>query len=537
MNIALPVESFISFEARRVKNPKLLWAREPAQGPGCVAQYAWCLPIDGEHGAEYAEQSTTLRAERYGGTGVGSNGGGVRVGLHADHHVKGIGRTDLCGAKTSFAHSYGGSTANAAVREAIWGEVFNMALPFGAVVAKAIILTGSELPGEGADTATRQRRALLVRPNFLRPAHYLRASLFKPTASFRARWPSDADRVRVCARRFGAGVSEALQYASRSNLPELLAEAYRRFAWQIAAARAKRLVHSSLSASNIAMDGRFVDFGGASGLSDHGRIIVAPGCPDAWSQHEPLHEAILDLVLQLSKYGQLKVPPNDLIDSLRAGFLKTLKSRFQIELVKLLGVPESQLTPADIGEAYPILWQLVEAGNTKRFQLRPPCDSCSSHGERMGAYHLGTILKALVNAESETDADRAISGFIQDVPIRVRLVQTSFAIWARCAGTRPGQEKQVRSYLRFNVHRQNASLSSLHFFPLKSRVDRLLREDGDVQSFIDRLVSSVALRVMNPHEDGSIRSADGRVFASPGQGCLLDDAPADAAALCLDHLE
>jgi hypothetical protein len=119
--------------------------------------------------------------ERYGGRGASGNGGGVRCGWIGDLTIKGIGRSDLAGQDAPFWHSYGGCSLPEAIREAIWGDVYDAALPYGAVRVEAIITTGTQVPLHDAEDFGGEMcpRALILRRPFLRPAHYMRSMLFQ----------------------------------------------------------------------------------------------------------------------------------------------------------------------------------------------------------------------------------------------------------------------------------------------------------------------------------------------------------------------
>jgi hypothetical protein len=341
-NTLLPWQTFFSFEALRVAKPVLAWINDVDSSEDYLRRYSYCIPLSNEPPELYINSRVAMLAERYGGDGIGVNGGGVRCGNIHGRQIKGVGRTDLAGIGEGYWHSYGGATLHEALRETIWGEVFNKALPFGAITVEAIIVvSGSELELHypTSDGNTKSYRALMVRPQFIRPAHYLRATLFHPSPEFKASNPNDTERTRAAIKSLHLCLIQTLDANKGRSIIDLLTETYQRFAIQIATARAKRLFHGALSPSNISLDGRFLDFGMSSSVSDFGRVVIARGCPDAWLQHSLLAISIYDLVFFIRKYSNNVFDPVKTSTSIINTFQATLDYRFSVEILKLTGIP------------------------------------------------------------------------------------------------------------------------------------------------------------------------------------------------------
>src|SRR5690348_8288649 len=142
----LPSSSFVPFTAWRLTHPNVVWANEDADQSLDVLEHAFCGLIEDEPVSAFSAESREYFAERYGGRGVGLNGGGARCGTTGLVQIKGIGKTPLVGVKSTEAeHSYGGASLQEAVREALWGEICHIALPFGAVRSFGIIETGTHV--------------------------------------------------------------------------------------------------------------------------------------------------------------------------------------------------------------------------------------------------------------------------------------------------------------------------------------------------------------------------------------------------------
>ncbi|KQV51803.1 hypothetical protein [Massilia sp. Root335] len=196
-------------------------------------------------------------ADRYGGTGIGWNGGSGRAAVVGGYHVKGTGRTALIGAGTDQAHASGGAYLEECLREAILSELVAAEFPHGAVPTLGIIDTGLVQQWETPDGPFIERRTLLVRPVFLRPAHFERAYLFDDGT------PLTGARDQERVARFFTQASRAI---GRAGLDRLYRDVWWRWAEQMAYAWVHRLPHCGDSTSNICLDGKLVDFGAMAAM-------------------------------------------------------------------------------------------------------------------------------------------------------------------------------------------------------------------------------------------------------------------------------
>lgn len=207
-------------------------------------------------------------ADRYGGVAIGRNGGSGRAGFINGYHVKGIGRTPLVGRDSDQAHSSGGAYLEECVREVIASEIADAELPHGAVPILAIIDTGEVEVWQTDHGPKTERRCLLVRPPFLRPAHFMRAPLFATDDVLDGR--TDAGRVAHMFVTASAAWSD-------SGLARAFRTLWSRWARQLAHGYVARLAHGGGSSSNIALDARLLDFGGVSALPDLARYTTMQG--------------------------------------------------------------------------------------------------------------------------------------------------------------------------------------------------------------------------------------------------------------------
>ena len=404
---AFPPSSFVPFSVHKLVIPKIVWSRAHAEAEAFLLRFAYCNPLPGDPMTKFSGERKVFYSDRYGGAGMLSNGGGARCGSNDGMQVKGIGKTPLAGKKTPFWHSHGGESVAGSIRDAIWGEVCDAALPFGAVRVEGIIETGTTVPAFTAtDGAVElEARGLTVRPFSVRPGHFIRALQFTRQDEQRALLAPDADRTR-CAVKHAPRLFQEIFQSEPLKLSEALPIMVTRFAAQLAAANAKKIVHGAICASNICIDGKWIDFGTASTVSDYGKIKIGDTLPDAWSLDDS-HMVIRDLVFYLQRYlpaeDRRDVPPPTVLLSL---FDIVLQERRMWEFLKLTGISESALArqpKADLRELYAHCLNVMGSGNSEPFQLyggrhRSDVEMPSV----MGDFHLPSIMVNMALSPCQT---------------------------------------------------------------------------------------------------------------------------------------
>ncbi len=220
-------------------------------------------------------------ADRYGGGGIGSNGGSGRAAIIGPYCVKGVGRTPLIGRDVDVGHASGGAYLEECVRESLLGEILHRELPYGVVRTLAIIATGTIQVWQTDQGPKPERCCLLVRRAFLRPAHLERAPLYRGTEDLPGL--ADANRVRrtIAALERHVGGTDPLQ--------DQLTAGFARWSRQLAASNLLCLLHGGISSSNVTLDGRLLDFGATAAVPSLARYWVASG-------HHPSGEEFRDIV-------------------------------------------------------------------------------------------------------------------------------------------------------------------------------------------------------------------------------------------------
>jgi protein adenylyltransferase SelO-like protein len=231
-------------------------------------------------GAGAGTSDTFGIADCYGGAGIGTNGGSGRAVYVNGYHVKGVGRTPLVGLDNDASHSSGGAYLEECVRESIFAEIVNLEFPHGSVPTLAIIDTGREVIWETEHGPKRERMCLLVRPMFLRPAHIERAVRYKSGNEYGG--AADAARVRATA------LAIERQVGGAAAMDDLLSTCLERWAQQIAYSYVSRLSHGGVTSSNVAIDGRLVDFGAMTAVPTFGRYWVSSAVHPTGLQHKDI---------------------------------------------------------------------------------------------------------------------------------------------------------------------------------------------------------------------------------------------------------
>src|SRR6218665_1025213 len=409
---SLPKSCFVPFIVRRLRDPENIWLnrRNPPFAP--LSDYSFAAPIlDVEDEYSYLPEASIALAERYGGLGVGNNGGGARAGLVAGLQIKGIGCTPLAGSGNDYFHKYGGASVVEAALEAIWGEVCDAALPFGAIRVRAIIGTGTMVPRKYPRSGQRPivARALVLRDLSVRMAHFMRAPFFRDLQGYEMGARSDTARTRDAMSTMVRFLPVDIK--KNGNPVEDAVSGIRRFisrqAEQIGSARSKRIMHGSLTASNTTMTGSWIDFaGGISTISDYGRIILPRGSPDFLKEENSLQDSFRDFCFYASKYHPFGKEILTLQEAILGEFKEQLNVATNTGLLNLFGGHPTAVSRVCEGLRERVLTcisRIIRTTGTTPFTiLSTDNDAKQDMPTRMGSAHLNSaILASCLNAYSK----------------------------------------------------------------------------------------------------------------------------------------
>lgn len=322
----------VSFPVERLPGARVLWLN---RGWWLAEGYNVDLPVERREieaallttfGVRSAMRNTdsnaALLCDRYGSSFGSCHGGSGRSGISGRLMAKGIGRTPLAGPAQNLWHVDGHLSLGEAIREIVAGEIADAELPWGAVPGVALLVTG-----KSADDGD----AILVRPSFLRPAHFER-SLFFGNAGTRT---SDQYLEALHVRSMIARASDA---PSMIGFPGLLTM-FNRFADQIGASHAHRLWQGKFLSSNATIYGALADFGSFRTVPSWNHFV---GLPDETFGGELayLDIAFQSLVKNFRRHGEM--PPQDEISNVRTGLLAQTQQAFGVGVITALGLERAR---------------------------------------------------------------------------------------------------------------------------------------------------------------------------------------------------
>ncbi|NIF73493.1 hypothetical protein F3J16_25400 [Burkholderia sp. Ap-962] len=260
-----------------------------------IDEYAFSITGNGKGAV-----AKVFSADRYGGSGMGEHGGSGRCGYDGRFQVKGIGATPLVGGMSGEHHADGSLSFEFAYFELFWGNLLGQILPAGCVQNLALL----GISGDG--DALRQESYLLIREAAVRPAHFERAIYFAPLRDAAMHRAADVRRVRELARRIGDflptidGASPPADDLLASGLSKLAT----RVADQLACLRSQFLLHG-LSSSNLAIDGRLIDFTSVTSLHPQAAYADAPfeaAWARLWSEDRIFEQCLRSICFYIAKY-------------------------------------------------------------------------------------------------------------------------------------------------------------------------------------------------------------------------------------------
>ncbi len=430
-----PPVGAVPFPVTRLRQPTCAYVNvDFMSAPEAIQNFGYAVASENETQDNYVAEVKTFFAERYGGAGVGKNGGAGRCGTLGRFQIKGIGRTPLINAHSGaadFWHSHGGIALVDAIQEAVWGEVLSVALPFGATRIGALILTGTKCWYEGADgKRTQAPRALVVRESSVRPAHFMRSPFFRPPE----KWAHESDTVRV--QQAIAKLPDYLpqsfdlpnrNYAARTESG--LATMVSRFAQQFATAQTRRLLHGAVSPSNITIDGRWVDFGTATALPTYANTKSC-GAPThfatLWEEHQRILPLIDTLCFYVNKYARTEKtfkPVSAIV--LKQLYQSVYDKALDNAVLDLLGLPATflQQRSKEITDLAPVLLAIIKSGNECRIE------SAILDLSSFGHNNIGRVICVLAVQVDFQGADDALRQLVPEDRLRRHVIEKFSLFW------------------------------------------------------------------------------------------------------------
>lgn len=558
----------LSFPMVRHQGVDIVWTnpRLPFEGgaPALLDEFAWHIPPVQAPAVSGAE-TRTFYAECYGGDGIHHNGGGVRCAWSGDWLVKGIGINLLSGYSDEDAaqrRNGRGSVCEMLV-EAIWGEVLTIALPFGAVRLTAVLKTDERLPDLDYPTGGTGIREFVSRP-----AHFMRAWSFHVRPEHRDKIPSDTARVRQAIARLPAFLplppamspSEIAALTPTQRLDAGLEEMMRRFAEQIAAARARRLSHGTMTASNVCIDGRWNDLNSVSALPGFGyRRNFSP----FWAEHHAPLKILDQLCFYIAKY--FPEPEPGLVDAarLRARYGKYYDEAAARRFVALCGFPHSVADrvwqrPEGRMEMERLSRQIMHLAKAG-YSARRPFHDDFENTTVVGKYDVRAILRRITAPSAHASGTVSLDDLIGELPLRTAFIRQYGIVATLMHAQACEQGISPQAFTRlvaFNCHKSGRDMPILFRHVMFERCNQLVEAYPDTATLrrkADELVESVVneARVVyqepvdfstllwcedglaleyDARTDGIVVDSRGDRFALPGAG-IREDVAASVRAL------
>ncbi len=341
----------VRFGVRRLEEVSVLWLNDrwfALQGLDVADEAVraevteWLIARFGVISCEEGAGDGLLRAEMYGATNGSIHGGGGRAGGTCGFHAKGIGRTPLAAGNTDFHHSHGSLWLYEAVREIVASEIAAAELPHGAVPIIALLDAHEDVDVHGSSELAR--RSIVVRPDFVRPAHFERSIFFGTSGTVDSDQVRDVARLRDTVLEAGGGTG---RFAGTEFSYDRM---FRAIADQIGAGRARRIWQGQFTSSNVAINGAWADFGGFCSMPDWHRAERAHG--ERFGAEEPgIVNTMKSVAFYLKKHGFGTTPAPWSEEAVR----DAISSAFKRTVAEDLS-PESLPGVNDASETSDLLW-------------------------------------------------------------------------------------------------------------------------------------------------------------------------------------
>ncbi len=260
---------------RKLANPVLLyvdfdwlveqgWNLETLTLEKLYDKYAYAIPMKGEVESAYTSETKTFYSDFYGGDLIGYNYGSGRVVTSETFQIKGAGPTSMLSkahkANDTNKFHVGAVTLQEGIIETLKSQVAHNEFPQGANRVGILIKTGTKVKiGK-----IFENRAIIVRADEVRPAHFIENENL--TGRARKKEKNRVDEI----------IHQYFENKTPPGLDDFFTNLYVQMGKSAGFAYANRLYSGGITASNIGMNGRIIDFGWFVGLDGYASVAVTP---------------------------------------------------------------------------------------------------------------------------------------------------------------------------------------------------------------------------------------------------------------------
>ncbi len=475
----------IPVELSRVRNWRDHWTRESVD----PSAYGYSLRLPDEPDNAFEPNTRALAfAECYGGSGVGANAGGVRCANLNGVQIKGIGSTILAGQTTDKWHKHGACSTQDAIKEAIFSQLMDAALPHGGVKAIAVLDLGLRFATEvGVEKLPSSApRALFVREQSIRVAHFMRSSFVNAGPEMATR---EVLRMRDGIPRLANALSLSRQHVSMASVALGVTEMYSRLMQQVAALRARRLIHGSLIPSNFCVDGRMLDFTTSTALSTLQPVVVALGGETSHGQHRQVLESLPDVLFYIAKFDPRCATPRKslqrLIEHVRESVFAAHLLASKREYAALLGFSSAEvlaLSAVTLDALFDAIMGLIRQGSVDGHLYfggdEHPMIQATGRDDLLGVF----IWAALSHDQGDQVRRELIFSRCS-----LDLLRAARTTAVRELGARFGDERDCVLARLVRVLKLNGDLSRLYRRNLDGDIDDLCKSGAPIAPFIDAI--------------------------------------------------
>lgn len=512
MVLSLPKTSFVPVPTYQMAAPIVAWNNTGLFTSEDAINNAFCIRQNYEPSSSYTTHDRIQQADRYGGHGVGHGGGSGRCAIYGNLQVKGVGRTPLVPREADPFHTSGTLMLREAAREVIFSKIFECFLPHGVVQPLAVVLTGGMFRYEVSGTDGLHHRALLLREFTLRPAHYLRNAFNRAESVIEGYHSRDAIRANCAINTLDQGVEEVLGAAvigtsgiDRINLGlKIFAQ---RVAAQLAASFSRRIFQTALNCSNVALDGRFLDFGVTTYVEGYRKRAWGEKWLDQWSQQEAVLRTLH--LLRFAVYKYWKGTQGNLIveADLTAEFQMALQARMEIEMIKMTGAPEEFVVRYPLEgrrRFFHCLQRIYTCGANEAFTIWPATAETSTGNpapEKTGRFDLNLILSFAATCATNDEMDQVLAPVLNDEALRGEFIRCYSDLRQFCLACVGNAGEAADMYWMMQGVRINANLSFLKYERLDEQLMEFNEQPDGLGDFIDATIAAGCYALQSDHPD------------------------------------